>query len=69
MTREDDASATEFANATKDDFQRELAEIETESMGWTLLEPGVYLDVNDANTAEVLVGFLPHAGDAVLLVT
>jgi hypothetical protein len=37
-------------------------------MGWTLLEPGVYLRVSDANTAEVLVGFLPHAGDAVLLV-
>lgn len=55
MTQEDDASATEFANATKDDFQRELAEIETESMGWTLLEPGVYLHVSDANTAEVLV--------------
>ena len=68
MTQEDDAGASEFANATKDDFQRELAEIETESMGWTLLEPEVYLDVSDANTAEVLVGFLPHAGDAVLLV-
>jgi hypothetical protein len=26
-------------------------------MGWTLLEPGVYLRVSDANTAEVLVGF------------
>ncbi len=68
MTQEDDASATEFANATKDDFQRELAEIEAESMGWTLLESGVYLDVSDANTSEVLVGFLPHAGDALLLV-
>jgi hypothetical protein len=68
MRQEDDAGAYEFANATKDDFQRELAEIEAESMGWTLLEPGVYLRVSDANTAEVLVGFLPHAGDAVLLV-
>jgi hypothetical protein len=57
MRQEDDASAIEFANATKDDFQSELAEIETESMGWTLLEPGVYLRVSDANTAEVLVGF------------
>jgi len=26
------------------DFQRELAEIETERMGWTPLEPGVYLE-------------------------
>jgi hypothetical protein len=61
MTREDDASASEFANATKDDFQRELAEIETESMGWTLLESGVYLRVSDANTAEVLVVGMAHA--------
>ena len=37
------------------DFQRELAEIEAESMGWTPLEPGVYLHVSDANAAEVLV--------------
>jgi hypothetical protein len=37
------------------DFQRELAEIEAESMGWTPLEPGVYLHVGDANAAEVLV--------------
>ena len=43
------------------DFQRELAEIEAESMGWTPLEPGVYLHVSDANAAEVLVVGLAHA--------
>ena len=37
------------------DFQRELAEIEAESMGWTPLEDGVYLHASDANVAEVLV--------------
>jgi hypothetical protein len=37
------------------DFQRELAEIGAESMGWTPLEPGVYLHVYDANADEVLV--------------
>ncbi len=37
------------------DFQRELAEIEAESMGWIPLESGVYLHVSDANAAEVLV--------------
>jgi hypothetical protein len=37
------------------DFQRELVEIEPVSMGWTPLEPGVYLHVSDANPAEVLV--------------
>ncbi len=37
------------------DFQRELAEIESESMGWTPLEDGVYLHVSDANVTEVLV--------------
>jgi hypothetical protein len=35
--------------------QRELAEIEAQSMGWTPLEDGVYLHVSDANVAEVLV--------------
>jgi hypothetical protein len=50
------------------DFQRELAEIEAECMGWTPLEPGVYLHVSDANAAEVLVVGLPQLGDAVLLV-
>jgi len=37
------------------DFQRELAEIEVESMGWTPLEDGVYLHVSAANVTEVLV--------------
>ena len=37
------------------DFQRELAEIEAESMDWTPLEDGVYLHVSDANVTEVLV--------------
>jgi hypothetical protein len=37
------------------DFQRELAEIKAESVGWTPLEPGVYLHVGDANADEVLV--------------
>ena len=44
------------------DFQRELAEIEAESFGWTLLEPGVYLHVGDANATEVLVVGVPEAG-------
>jgi hypothetical protein len=37
------------------DFEREFAEIEAERLGWTPLEPGVYLHVSDANPAEVLV--------------
>jgi hypothetical protein len=37
------------------DFQRELAEIEAESLGWTPLVPGVYLHVSDESAAEVLV--------------
>ena len=48
------------------DFQRELAEIEAESLGWTPLEPGVYLYVGDAKATEVLVVGVPEA--AVLLV-
>jgi hypothetical protein len=43
------------------DFQRELSEIEAESMGWTPLESGVYLHVSDANVAEVLVVGLARA--------
>jgi len=43
------------------DFQRELAEIEAESMGWTPLEPGVYLHVSNANANEVLVVGLAQA--------
>jgi hypothetical protein len=38
-----------------DNFLRELAEIEVESIGWTPLEPGVYLHVSDANAAEVVI--------------
>jgi hypothetical protein len=43
------------------DFQRELAEIEAESVGWTALEDGVYLYVSNANVAEVLVVGVPRA--------
>ena len=43
------------------DFQRELAEIEAESLGWTPLEPGVYLHVSDKSAAEVLVVGLARA--------
>jgi hypothetical protein len=68
MRQEDDASASEFANATEDDFQRELAEIEAESIGWMPLEEGAYLHVSDANATEVLVVGVPQAGAAVLLV-
>ena len=50
------------------DFQRELGLLEAESLGWTPLEPGVYLHVSDANATEVLVVGLPQAGAAVLLV-
>jgi hypothetical protein len=34
------------------DFQRELAEIEAESMGWIPFDEGVYLHVSDENAAE-----------------
>ena len=50
------------------DFQRELAEIEAESMGWMPLESGAYLHVSEENATEVLVVGLPQAGAAVLLV-
>jgi hypothetical protein len=43
------------------DFQRELAEIEAESMGWTPLDEGVYLHVSDANATKVLVVGMAHA--------
>ena len=43
-------------------------DIEAESLGWTPLEPGVYLHVSDANAAEVLVVGVPQAGAALLLV-
>jgi len=48
------------------DLQRELAEIEAESIGWLPLEPGAYLHVEDEKATEV-VG-IPQAGAAVLLV-
>ncbi len=44
-----------MSNDIEADYQRELTEIEAESLGWTPLEPGVYLHVSDANAAEVLV--------------
>ena len=37
------------------DFQRELAEIEAESIGWQPLEPGAYLHVEDDQATEVLM--------------
>jgi hypothetical protein len=51
------------------DFQRELAEIEAECMGWTPLESGVYLHVSDVNATEVLVVGVTQAERTVLLVT
>ena len=50
------------------DFWAELAQIQTESIGWIPLEEGVYLHVSDENATEVLVVGLPQLGDAVLLV-
>ena len=50
------------------DFQRELAEIEAESLGWLPLELGAYLHVSDENATEVLVVGVPQIGAAVLLV-
>ena len=50
------------------DFQRELALLEAESLGWLPLEPGAYLHVSDENATEVLVVGVPQAGAAVLLV-
>jgi hypothetical protein len=38
------------------DFQRELAEIEAESMGWTPLEPGVYFHKGVDDTEVVITG-------------
>ena len=53
---------------TEAEFLRELAEIEAESIGWTPLEQGVYLHVEDEQATEVLVVGIPQAGAAVLLV-
>ncbi len=57
-----------MSNDIEADFQRELAEIEAESLGWTPLEPGVYLHVSDTKATEVLVVGMPQVGAAVLLV-
>ncbi len=57
-----------MSNEIEADFQRELAEIEAESLGWMPLEPGVYLHVSDASATEVLVVGMPQAGAALLLV-
>ncbi len=43
------------------DFQRELAEIEAESMGWIPLDEGVYLHVSDEAASEELVVGVTHA--------
>jgi hypothetical protein len=50
------------------DFWDELAQIQTESIGWMPLAEGVYLHVGDDNATEVLVVGVPQAGAAVLLV-
>ena len=38
------------------DFQRELAEIEAESMGWTSFDPGVYFHKGLDDTEVVITG-------------
>lgn len=50
------------------DLKQELAEIEAESIGWTPLEQGAYLHVEDDQATEVLIVGIPQAGDAVLFV-
>lgn len=52
-------------NTPDPDLQRELAEIEAESIGWMPLESSAYLHVSDENSTEVLVVGVPQAGDAV----
>ena len=42
--------------ATEADFQRELADIEAESLGWTPLEPGVYFHKGLDDTEVVITG-------------
>ena len=39
------------------DFLRELAEIEAESMGWILLDDGVYLHLGSDEEVVEIVGF------------
>jgi hypothetical protein len=55
-------------NTIEADFQRELALLEAESLGWLPLEPGAYLHVSDETATEVLVVGVPEAGAVVLLV-
>ncbi len=43
-------------------------DIEAEGLGWTPLEPSVYLHVSDTSATEVLVVGVPQAGAALLLV-
>ena len=50
------------------DFQRELALLEAEGLGWMPLEEGVYLHLGDDKATEVLMFGVPQAGAAVLLV-
>ena len=53
--------------AIEADFLRELAEIESESIGWIPLEEGAYLHVSNLNVTEVLVVGVPQVENAVLL--
>ena len=55
-------------NTIEADFQRELALLEAESLGWLPLEPGAYLHVSDETATEVLVVGVPQARAVVLLV-
>lgn len=55
-------------DSIEDDFWRELAEIQAESLGWVPLESGAYLHVSDEQATEVLVVGVAQPGDAVLLV-
>lgn len=45
-----------MSNYLEADLQRELADIEAESMGWQLLEPGVYLHKGFDDTEVVITG-------------
>jgi hypothetical protein len=44
-----------------------LDEIEAESIGWLMLEPGAYLHVSDPEATEIVIVGVPQAGAAVLL--
>lgn len=56
-------------NEIEADSQRELAEIEAESLGWIPLESGAYPHVSDENATEVLVVGVPQAGVGFVLIT